>query len=203
MSYSFCLKGTWARLVLGLAIFRVDFERVLKELLGFAVFLLLHQNLAAQVETGGLIRVGGVGLIQKTEGRRQIAALKSLSRRLEFALGKLLRAGGAFGRRGQLESGARFAVRLLHPAHLVEGFGEQFVKLRREILFRSSNPAFRALVIIMLQSDGRVSVLHSRRIVGEFKLGEERVHHVLLAFENVGQQNFVLDELRRFPLKLR
>ena len=45
--------------------------------------------------------------------------------------------------------------------------------------------------------------MHGRRVGRKLELGQDGIDHVLFAFEQIGQKDFVLDELRRIALQLR
>ena len=150
----------------------------------------------------GLVRVGRVGFIHQPARRRQIALLKGLFGLLEFFCRERFRFRRAVRRGRQLERRARLPGRLLQPAHFVKRFGEKLVQLRRKILLRRGQQILRFLFVLMLKRDGGVGVIGRRRIGRELELGENGIDHVLLALEEIGQQDFVLDQLRRFALQL-
>ncbi len=89
----------------------------------------------------------------------------------------------------------------LQPTHFVKRLGKKLVQLRRKILFRLRHPILRFLRLILLQCDGRVGVVDCRRVRRKLELGQNRIDHVLFALEQIGQQNFILNELRRFALQ--
>ena len=55
----------------------------------------------------------------------------------------------------------------------------------------------------MLERDGRFYIVYSRRIGGKLQLGQNGIDHVLFSFEQVSQENLVLNELRRFTRQIR
>ena len=79
----FFLKRNLREIILRLAEFRIHFGRLLKRGFRIVEFLLLHQNLAPQIEDWRLIRVGRIGLVDKFPGRREVALLGGLLRLFE------------------------------------------------------------------------------------------------------------------------
>ena len=89
----------------------------------------------------------------------------------------------------------------LQPTHFVERLGKKLVQLRREILFRLRHPFLRVVRFALLKRDRRIGIVHSRRVGRELELRQERVDHVFFSFEQISQENLVLNELCRFALE--
>ena len=152
---------------------------------------------------GRLIRIGRVRFIEQLARRHQVALLKCLLRLLEARLGESFGLARAAFRRAKSIPARRAPGRPAFPAsRLRKRLGEKLVQLRREILFRRRHPILGLLLVLVLQRDGGVGVMHRRRIGRKFELGEDRIDHVLFPLEQIGQQNLVLNQLRRFALQL-
>ncbi len=78
LSISFFLKWDLREIILRFAKFRIDLGRLFKRCFCFVEFLLLHQNLTAQIEDRRLIRIGCIGLVDKFLGCREVTLLQSL-----------------------------------------------------------------------------------------------------------------------------
>ena len=176
---------------------RIDFRRLFEGGFRAVEIFLRQQNFAAQIDGRRLIWIGGVGFIHKFAGGGQIALLEGLLGLLKLLRGERLPFCLPVGGRGQLEGRAGLPRGLLEPAHFVERFGKQFVELRREILLRFRQPILRFLLVLMLERQRGIRVMDRRRVGRKLELGQHRIDHVLLSLEEIRQQNFVLDELRR------
>ena len=114
------LERDLGQVVLRLAEFRIDFRCLLERVFGTVEILLRQQNLAAQIDGRGLVRIGRVRFVDQPFRRGVVALLKGLLRLLEF----LGRDGLGFRRalrgRRYFQRHPSLSGRLLHPADFVE-----------------------------------------------------------------------------------
>ena len=197
------LERDLRQVVLRLAELRIDLRRLLERVLRAVEIFLRQQNLTAQIDRRRLIRIGRVRFVDQSLRRCVIALLEGLLGRFKFFLRDRFRLRRLLGRRGQLKRNAGLAGRLLHPSDFIKRFGKQFVQRRRKFLFRGCEQVLGFLLILVLERDRGVRVGDRRRVGRQLKFRQDRIDHVLLPFEEIGQKNFVLDQLRRVALQFR